>query len=507
MRAAICVRVSTKKEEQESSLVNQRQYFEDYVKNKGWDIYDFYIEVESGTKKNRKTMERLIADAKQKKFDIILSKELSRLARNQSLALDIKEVIENYRIHLITMDGAIDTTTGNTSMFGLFAWIYEQEAQRTSERIKAALGTMAKKGMFKGSNAPYGYKVMDGKLLVSDDGTPEFVKMIFNMYLEGNGFDAIARKLYNEGVKTPSQVAGKKNQTSLWHGSSVRKILENPHYAGNLVQNRSSTISVTNKKRNLNTEDRYIVVENTHEAIISKEMFESVQALIESRRKKSVDNPEVSSRPHENVHLFTGVIFCEDCGTGFHYKKNRRGYICGRYNKHGRKACSDHHVLEESLISIIQSDLNKLAKVFKDDVQYAFIKGKMTKEKARLEKELKSCNSKIEQINQLKSKALTRFLNNDIPKEEYDNFVALKNGEMKELMSSKMKIETALSSSLDTNALENIKDAVDNALAFNELTRKVINRFIEKIEVKADGTIKLYYRFVGSAKILNELMD
>jgi site-specific DNA recombinase len=137
-----------------------------------------------------------------------------------------------------------------TSMFGLFAWIYEQEAQRTSERIKAALGTMAKKGMFKGSNAPYGYTVEDGKLLVSDDGTPEVVKMIFNMYLEGNGFDAIARKLYNEGVKTPSQVAGKKNQTSLWHGSSVRKILENPHYTGNLVQNRSSTISVTNKRRN-----------------------------------------------------------------------------------------------------------------------------------------------------------------------------------------------------------------------------------------------------------------
>jgi site-specific DNA recombinase len=301
-------------------------------------------------------------------------------------------------------------------------------------------------------------------------------------------------------------VAGKKNQTSLWHGSSVRKILENPHYTGNLVQSRSSTISVTNKKRNLNSEDQYIVVENTHEAIISKEMFESVQALIESRRKKSVDNPEVNSILHENVHLFTGVIFCEDCGTGFHYKKNRRGYICGRYNKHGRKACSDHHVLEESLISIIQSDLNKLAKVFKDDVQFANIKSKMKKEKARLEKELKSCNSKIGKINQIKSKALTRYLNDDIPKEEYDNSVALKNDEMKYLMSSKIKLETALSTSLDTNAIENIKDAVDTALAFNELTRKVIKRFIEKIEVKADGTVKLYYRFVGSAKILNELM-
>lgn len=106
MRAAIYVRVSTDFEEQETSLVHQRQFFESYVKEKGWDIHDIYTDIQSGTKNNRKELMRLIADAKSKNFDVILAKELSRLARNQTLALELKEVIERHKVHLITMDGA-----------------------------------------------------------------------------------------------------------------------------------------------------------------------------------------------------------------------------------------------------------------------------------------------------------------------------------------------------------------------------------------------------------------
>lgn len=126
------------------------------------------------------------------------------------------------------MDNAINTLNGNTQMFGLYAWLYEQEAERTSLRIKMAMQTKAEKGYFRGSNPPYGYRLNKGKFIIRDDETPETVKNIFKMYLDGNGFDAIARKLYNEEIKTPSQVLGKRNQSPLWHGSTIRKILENP---------------------------------------------------------------------------------------------------------------------------------------------------------------------------------------------------------------------------------------------------------------------------------------
>src|SRR5690606_8179082 len=105
--------------------------------------------------------------------------------------------------------------------------------------------------------------------------------------------------------------------------------------------------------------EEYLIVENKHAAIISKETFELVQQLIYDRRKKN-------SRAHENKHLFTGVAYCSDCGSSLHYKKNRKGYICGKYNKLGKKACSDHHVLEQVLISTIQHDLGKLVEVYQD---------------------------------------------------------------------------------------------------------------------------------------------
>lgn len=506
MKAAIVRRVSTEKEVQENSLQNQKDYFEDYCLVKGWDVCEIYTESESGTKFNRKEMNRLIADAKARKFDIILAKELSRLARNQRLALEIKEVIEKHHIHLVTLDGAIDTTTGNTHMFGLFAWIYEQEAQRTSERIKMALETKAKKGQFKGSIPPYGYVAREGKLYISDDGSSEVVKRIFQRYLEGKGFDAIARELFEQGVPTSSMLANKKKQTIYWHGSSVRKILENPHYTGDLVQGRQSTISVTNKSRKDKPETEFIVVKNTHEPIISRDVFESVQQLIAFNRKDSPDNPDVSSRPHQNVHLFTGVIFCPDCGHGFHYKQNGDCYICGRSDKFGKKVCPRHRVREKALISIIQADLQKLAKLLDDKSYYNSVKEKFTKAKSKLEKDLKSCLAKIEGINKLKSKALSRYLEDEISKADYDNYIATQDEEIRRLNLNKEKLRAAMSASLDASILDKIKGIVASALEFKEINREVINRFIEKIEVKEDGTVKLYYRFAGTSKILNELL-
>jgi DNA invertase Pin-like site-specific DNA recombinase len=506
MRAVIVRRVSTEKEVQENSLQNQKDYFQDYCLAKGWDVVDIYTESESGTKFNRKEMNRLIADAKAKKFDIILTKELSRLARNQRLALEIKEIIQKYDIHLVTLDGAIDTTTGNTQMFGLFAWIYEQEAQRTSERIKMAFQIKAKKGQFKGSIPPYGYRVSEGTLFLKDDGTVETVQHIFQRYMEGKGFDAIARELYEDGVPTPSMVAGKKKQSELWNGSSVRNILENPHYTGDLVQGRQTTASVTSYERKEKEKSEYIVVKGKHEAIVSHELFDNVQQLIESNRRQAVDNPEVKSRPHQNVNLFTGVIFCEDCNSGFHYQKNCKGYICGRSHKHGDKACEKHRVREKELVAIIQEDLQKLARLFNDQACYNEVKSKLVKSKARLERELKSVTAKIEDTKRLKSKALSKYLDDVISKSDYDDYVAQQDEGLTKLVQEQERLYATLVEVMDSRKLDEVKSAVAQALSFSEINREIINRFIEKIVVTKSIQVKLYYRFAGTSKILSELL-
>lgn len=125
MRCAIYVRVSTDKEEQKSSLENQKNLFLKYVSERGWTVFDFYVEIESGTTSKRPVLQQLIADAKAKKFDMILAKELSRLARNGGLSYEIRDVILNNNLDIITLDNAINTPEGNVHMFGLYAWMYE----------------------------------------------------------------------------------------------------------------------------------------------------------------------------------------------------------------------------------------------------------------------------------------------------------------------------------------------------------------------------------------------
>ncbi|MCZ8516020.1 hypothetical protein O9H85_27185 [Paenibacillus filicis] len=119
---------------------------------------------------------------------------------------------------------------------------------------------------------------------------------------------------------------------------------------------------------------------------------------------------------------------------------------------------------------------------------------------------MKSCAAKIEGINKLKSKALSRYLEDEISKEEYNNFIAIQDAEIQKLTQNKEKLMAAISTSVDSNVLDKIKGIVSSALEFKEINRELINRFIEKIEVKADGTVKLYYRFAGTSKILNELL-
>src|SRR5699024_8596900 len=223
MRCAVYIRVSTDKDEQKDSLKYQKELFYKFIEEKEWDIFEFYVDVQSGTTAKRENLQRMIQDAQDKKYDIILAKELSRLARNGELSYKIKNLCESQGIHIITLDNAINTLTGNTSMFGLYAWMYEQESQNTSNRVKETLRTRAKKGLFKGSTAPYGYEVKDGKLYVRKDETPDIVRRIYQEYIEGSGRQSICRRLYNEGVRTPAQVAGRINASDKWNDSTDRK--------------------------------------------------------------------------------------------------------------------------------------------------------------------------------------------------------------------------------------------------------------------------------------------
>lgn len=486
MKCAIYVRVSTDREEQKTSLENQRQLFIRYIADQGWDIHDFYVDIQSGTTAKRPELQRMITDAKAKKFDVILAKELSRLARNGGLSYEIRDIAEYNRIHIVTLDNAINTLKGNNHMFGLYAWMYEQESQNTSNRSKNAYRTEAESGKFKGSIPPLGYEVKGRRLYIKQDTTPDIIRRIYRNYISGKGFDRIARELYQEGIPTPAQIAGKRNASDKWQGSAVRIILTNPHYTGDLVQGRSTSRSVTSKVRDQNDPSKYIIVPDTHEAIISKKDFETVQQLIKSRKR---------TRPQQEIHLFTNTSYCADCGKGMHFKKNSKGYICGNYNKHGMKACTNHLVRESDLSLAILNDIKDLAAALGNDNILEKLDKKLKKQRVNDEKQIISIDNEVTKLKNRKKKALDDYYDEKIPKEDYDDYTHTINQDINELILKKQELEATFTSQDDQIVFTKLKNSLESFLEFKQLTPEILHRLIDKIEIKADGSPRIFYRF------------
>lgn len=485
-RCAVYIRVSTKREEQKSSIENQRELFIQLANEKGWIIVDFYEDVESGTRDTkREALKRLISDAKLKKFDLVLSKEISRLSRNGTLSYTLRDTLLDNKIDIITLDGAIDTTKGNIENFGLFVWMAEQESNRTSRRIKQMFMTEANKGNFTGSNPPYGYRVEDKKLIIRNDDTPQVIKRIYNEYLEGKGFDAIARGLYNDGIPTPAQVAGRKVFSDKWQGSSVRKILTNPHYTGTLVLLRDTKPLVTSK-RMLKSQEETIIIEKKHDAIIPLDVFSSVQDKIISRKR---------IRPQQEIHLFTNTIFCADCGRGMHYKKNSKGYVCGNYNKHGSKACTPHLIREKELENEILNELNLMISNINSEEILNDFENRILQDKKTDIQTLKKYDQQINNLIAEKTSLTRQKARGEIKIIEYQLAIEDINKELCHLQTAKQTLEdTNIESNLQLET-SNLKNELEKQLLFTELTPTIFHSMVKRIDVKSDGSALIYYNF------------
>ncbi|MDK0910775.1 recombinase family protein [Clostridium perfringens] len=486
MKCSIYIRVSTNKDEQKTSLINQKDLFNRLLKENNWDLFDYYIDIESGTTAKRENLQRMIKDAEESKFDIILVKELSRLARNGSLAYKIRDLAQINNIQIIALDNSINTLNNHTQNFGLFAWLYERESENTSSRLKAAFKSRANKGLFKGTIPPYGYKCENGHLIIKDDITPSIVKRIFDEYLSGSGFDAIAKGLFEDNIPTPSMVSKKNTQNNIWYGSSVRIILENPNYTGDLVQNRSNSVSAISKKRIKNNPNDYIIVENTHQAIISKEMFKAVQSLINNRRK---------IRPQQNSHLFSNLLFCADCGHRFHFKKNRRGYVCGFYNKLGNAACSSHIVREEILKKTLLSEFKLISSQLNKENYLKKAQKNLLKLKATLKKDLNRYDLEISKLERKKNSALDKLIEDLIDKETYNQYISTLNSELYNLRTKKELAEKQLSEQISFNYIDDLTKIINNVIKLDKIDKTILNLLIDKIVIEEGGTPIIHYKF------------
>ena len=355
--AAYC-RVSTENTDQIHSLSAQRAYFTEYISgNDEWELVEvYYDEGITGTStKKRDGFNRMIADCEKGKIDTILTKEVSRFARNTVDTLNYTRKLKDLNINVIFMNDGIDTNDKDGELrLTLMASIAQEESRKISERVKWSMKRNMENGVVLGSGRIYGYRLVDGKLEIVPDEA-DVVREIFRSYLyEGKGSTLIARELNEKGVPTLKE--------KLWSSQFILKMIANEKYVGDLTQWKSYKPNVLSEKPKVNHgEDPdvpLITVKDHHEAIISRELWDAVQ---KERYRRSL-NARKGQR-HSQAHWYSGLCFCGKCGYAYNAQgltyltcKNRQKY--GKQKRTGRYPAGFRKTWKKAVVKLSEDSKN-----------------------------------------------------------------------------------------------------------------------------------------------------
>lgn len=316
LKVAAYARVSTDKDDQINSLTNQREYFESYIKaNESWLYAGVYFdEGVTGTQtKKRAGFNKMIDDCKTGKIDLILTKEVSRFARNTVDTLKYTRMLKEYGVGVLFINDNIDTRQNDGEFrLSIMASVAQEESRKTSERVKWGQKRAMENGVVFGNNSIFGFDIRGGALIIKEDEA-EIVRRIFHKYAnEGKGTHVIARELYEENIKPP-------RTSGFWSSTMILRILRNEKYVGDLLQKKYITKDYLTHKKIINNEEEKIFIPNHHEAIIDRSTWERTQTELQRR---SVDAE--TKKKYSNRYWCSGKIICSDCGERFVIRRSRK---------------------------------------------------------------------------------------------------------------------------------------------------------------------------------------
>ena len=373
------------------SIENQKLILTKYVREQGWNLIDTYVDDGySGTDFERPSVQRLLSDAQTGKINLIICKDLSRFGRNYiEVGRYVDYIFPSYNIRFIALNDNVDTASKDTSaldMMPIVNLFNEWHAASTSKKIKAVIEANAKAGKYRATCAPFGYDKGDDPdhLPVIDPNAAPIVRNIFEMRASGISPHHIADKLNEEHIPIPSdyyyQKIGKPNPRRtrhMWSPEVVRQILHNYTYLGHLVQLRTTTVSYKNHKVIKNDEEDMIVVKNTHEPIVSQELWDRVREV-----ERSVAQGKRTSTGF--VANLSGLIYCQDCGNKVRFCWNntrhqrggprefyRHNFNCTSYIRFGRNYCKSHYIKMKDMEAVVLADIRRMASLIVEDEEKA----------------------------------------------------------------------------------------------------------------------------------------
>lgn len=514
MKAALYVRLSNedrdkkRKDDDSESIVNQQNMLINYCKDNQIEIYSIYNDEDySGSDRERPAFNRMIQDAENRKFNMVLCKTQSRFARDMELVEKyVNGLFPIWGIRFVgVVDNADSTNKYNRKQRQITSLVDQWYLEDMSDNVKATLASKRKRGLWVGAFAPYGYiKDPDDKNhLIIDEEAAGIVRYIFDLYLQGYGITPIARKLNEQGIPNPAtykqqhgQPFRNKNKecSDLWHTYSIGRILSNPVYRGYVVQGMAENISYKSTKKRRKPKEEWDIVANMHEAIIDRDTWDRVQRLRSSKPKSGN-----MGRPN----IFAGKIRCLNCGSAMriYYTHHDRYFRClTNYYAVGR--CTGTYVSEKVIRKEVLKQIRELYQQYIDDVYLS----ENMKGENRYEDRIDTLKSKIRKAEQSIEKLDKRFKNLYIDK--LDGLIT--KNEFLTLTQENKSAKEALEQEIEVfqKEIENYTSRMNNAETrlqiinqfkdIQELDRLTVCTLIDYIEVggsKNHRIINIYWNF------------
>lgn len=496
LRVCFYARVSTDKDEQLHSLSNQISFFNDYIsKVPNWEFIGSYIdEGISGTSVNkREEFLRMTRDAKRHKFDLILTKEISRFSRSTLDSIMYTQELLSNGVGVYFLNDNINTILPDSELrLTMMSSIAQDEVRRLSERVSFGMKRSIDNGVVLGCSNIYGYVKDKGKLII-DEEQAEMIKIIFDRYANTtDGLSKVSRYLFSLGYKSRT---GKRIDTTI-----LTRIIENPKYKGYYCGHKSKVLDYRTKKKKRLNESDWIIYKDFENVppIVSEELWERANIKLK-QRQDSFTNRAVKKEVFQNRYTYSGKIYCGCHNLTYHRssagkRKNNPVWECQVYRRDSLKGCSNPRVFELELDEVFKDMINKLFKKRNNIFDEVLNECKNYLENNNNEIEIKNLESKISLLNNKKDKLLELVMEEYLSKEDYKKQVDLIN---EDLNIYQNKINELQSNKKDKNYIENknneIKNVLEKCLEDNECFGDVFNELIDRIIVhkQSDKKIKL----------------
>ena len=502
MKIAAYARVSTEKESQVESFEKQIEFFNEFTKKNGYELYKLYADEGISGKqiKKRKQFQQMMLDAKAKKFDKVVVKDVSRFARNTVDLLQSVRELKSYNVQVDFLNNGEVMEGGSEFILTILGAMAQQESANMSKRVKFGKDITACKGRV--PNIVFGYDKMPNEkyILKVNEEEAKLVKEIFESYVyKGWGTTKIAWDLNDRGIRT-------KRDKAKWVQNGIVRMLKNPIYTGRVTNKKSEVTDFITGTRKDIPEDEWIVVERPEMRIISDELFNKAQEILAQRSNEF----KLNNKREKTEYVFSTLIYCKHCGYSF--RRMRRKYsetgkeyvrwVCSGRNSMGVNHCPNTTVIDEeellNAIKVYLKSIIKNKKNFMKAVEKEF--EKITKLRENNERSEESLLKEIEKITAKKQKYMEMFQNEVINIKELKEYtnplnedIARLERELK-LITSEIKEKDILEKEL-TKTIKAVEDILNN----QTITNSMLKTIIDVIEVDSDSNVEV------RLKLLNEI--